>query len=69
MLLQRTVKYRDSRQVFFRRVFGVVRAELIDLDAQFRSVWVLTKANGESVHIPAEISVIHFGRRVPVLVD
>jgi hypothetical protein len=69
MLLGHTVKYRDSRQVFFRRVFGVVRAELVDLDAQFRSVWVLTKRNGESVQIPAESGVIHFGRRVPVLVD
>jgi hypothetical protein len=69
MLLHRTVKYRDSKQVFFRRVFGVVRAELVDLDAQFRSVWILTKRNGETVHVPSEGGVIHFGRRVPVIFE
>ncbi len=63
-MLPRTVKFKDPEKRLYRRLFGVTKAELVQL-AEYQWVWKLTRARGAQSYLPLYYEA-HFGRSVDV---
>ncbi len=63
--LPRTVKFKCPHQVMFRRLHGVLSADLVTTECGL-TFYELHKANGVVAVVPYTGTVIVFGRKVTV---